>query len=82
MSVLIPILIGACAGWLASKIMDAKSSRVLLNIILGIIGGHLGNWIFNALNISIDSDWLGSIITSTLGAIILIWSFRFLFKKK
>ncbi|MDB4090943.1 GlsB/YeaQ/YmgE family stress response membrane protein [Crocinitomicaceae bacterium] len=82
MSVLIPILIGAFAGWLASKIMNAKSSRVLLNIILGIIGGHLGNWIFNALNISIDSDWLGSIITSTLGAIILIWGFRFLFKKK
>ena len=82
MSILIPVLIGACAGWLASKIMKAKSSRVLLNIILGIIGGHIGNWIFNILNISFESYWIGLIIASTLGAIILIWGFRLLIKKK
>lgn len=82
MGILIAVIIGAIAGWLASKIMKSSSNRALFNIILGIIGGYVGNWLFAYFNISAGSSWLGSIITSTVGAILLIIAARFLFKKK
>ena len=72
------VLIGAFAGWLAGRIMKSTSSGTVLNIILGIVGGYVGNWLFGILNISAEDGWLGSIITSTIGAIILIATFRFL----
>jgi len=77
----VSVLIGAFAGWLAGRIMKSNSGGTLLNIILGIVGGYVGNWLFGILNISTEDGWLGSIITSTIGAIILIAAFRFLKKK-
>jgi len=81
MGVLVSVLIGAVAGWLAGKIMKSKSGGALINIILGIVGGFVGNWLFDVLNLSSDGSWLGSITTSTIGAIILIAGFRYLRKK-
>lgn len=82
MGTLISVLLGAIAGWLASKIMKSKSGGILLNIILGILGGFVGNWVFDFLNVSVDGSWVGRIITATVGAILLIVGARFLLKKK
>ncbi|MCH2230107.1 MAG: GlsB/YeaQ/YmgE family stress response membrane protein [Crocinitomicaceae bacterium] len=82
METLISVLCGAIAGWLASKIMHSKSGGILLNIILGILGGYVGNWVFDLLNVSVENSWLGRIITATIGAILLIAGTRMLFKKK
>ena len=45
---------------------------VIVNLILGIIGGVLGGWVFSLLGISAGGI-LGSLITSTVGAILLLW---------
>ena len=82
MQLLIGVLIGAIAGWLAGKIMRLKSGGLLLNIILGIIGAFVGNWLFNALDITVKSTWLGSLVTATVGAVILIVLARVLFRKR
>ena len=50
--ILMAILIGAVAGWLAGIIMRSKGS-LLRNIILGIIGGFVGGFIFSLLHINI-----------------------------
>ena len=81
MGILVSVLIGATAGWLAGNIMKSNSGGLLMNILLGIVGGFVGNWIFGLLNLSSGGSWLGSIITSTVGAIILIAVVRY-FKKK
>ena len=81
MKILVSVLIGAIAGWLAVKMMKSKSGGVLVNILLGIIGGFVGNWLFDILNLSTNGGWLGSIITSTFGAISLIALLRYLRKK-
>ena len=44
----------------------------IVNVILGIIGGVLGGWVFSLLGISAGGI-LGSLITSTVGAILLLW---------
>ena len=66
------IIIGIVAGYLAGKIMRGGGFGVIVNLILGIIGGVLGGWEFSLLGISAGGI-LGSLITSTVGAILLLW---------
>ena len=79
MHILISVLIGAVAGWLASKLMKSTSNGLFFNIILGILGGYVGRWLFDFFNVSTGS-WLGTIITATIGAIILIATVRYFTK--
>ena len=66
------IIIGIVAGYLAGKIMRGGGFGVIVNLILGIIGGVLGGWVFSLLGISAGGI-LGSLITSTAGAFLLLW---------
>lgn len=65
------IIIGGVAGWLAEKFMHS-SMGVFMNIILGIVGAIVANFILSALTIQPLSGWLGYLITGFVGACILI----------
>ena len=41
------IIIGAIAGLIAGKAMKGGGFGLLINIILGIVGGLVGKWLFN-----------------------------------
>lgn len=72
MTILYVILIGAVAGWLAGVIMKGKGFGLLVNILLGILGAFVGDYLFGLLNISTGNDLIGSLITATVGAIVLV----------
>lgn len=74
------IIIGIIAGFAAGKIMRGGGFGCLVNLILGIIGGVLGGWLFGLLGIT-TSGIIGSLITATVGAIALLW-FSSLFSSK
>jgi len=76
--ILTSILVGAVAGWLASIIMGTKGG-VLRNIIIGIIGGFVGAFIFGLLQIT-WAGIIGTIVESLVGACVLIWIGRLIFK--
>lgn len=78
MGLVVALIIGGVAGWLASLIMGADTGGVVLNILLGIAGGFVGNWIFGLLNINPEGGWVGSILTATVGAVVLILLVRLL----
>ena len=40
------LLVGGIAGWLAGVIMKGKGQGLLMNIVVGIVGGAIGGWIF------------------------------------
>jgi uncharacterized membrane protein YeaQ/YmgE (transglycosylase-associated protein family) len=42
------------------------------NLIVGIIGSFIGGWLFSQLGVSAGAGILGSIITSTVGAAVLL----------
>ncbi|NLS05285.1 GlsB/YeaQ/YmgE family stress response membrane protein [Rhizobium sp. P32RR-XVIII] len=65
------IIIGGVAGWLAEKFMHS-SMGVFMNIILGIVGAIVANFILGVLTIQPLSGWLGYLITGFVGACILI----------
>ena len=49
--VIIFLLIGAVAGWLAGVIMRGGGFGLVGNIVVGIIGSLIGGWLFGLLGI-------------------------------
>lgn len=74
------IVIGALAGWLAEKVMQSNQG-LLTNIILGVIGAIVGNFLLSAFNI-VMLGWLGYLIAGFIGACALIAVSRLFGKKK
>lgn len=70
-NILLSVLTGAAAGWLASKIFKSKTDRFLINMILGMVGGFLGFWILDYYGIYLAGR-LGAFVTAVVGASILI----------
>lgn len=68
------IIIGAIAGWISSKIMgrDAQMGS-LANIVVGILGGGAGNWLFMKLFNATASGLIMQIIYAVIGAVILLF---------
>lgn len=74
MSLLLWIILGAVAGWLASAIMKTDASQGLLtDIILGILGSIAGGFIMNLLGYAGVSGFnLYSLVVAVVGACVLI----------
>ena len=66
------LIIGAIAGWLAGVIMKGGGFGMIGNIVVGIIGGVVGGFVFGLLGIS-AGGLIGSTITATAGAVILLF---------
>lgn len=75
MDLLYILVIGAVAGWLAGLIWKGGGFGLLWNIILGIVGSFVGGWLLGKLgvNVSIGSHTVSLIITSVIGAIVVLF---------
>ena len=71
------IIVGLIAGYIASLLQKGEGSGCLMNIIIGVIGGFLGSWIFSLVDLSPNS-WIGEIIVSIIGACIFLWFLKLL----
>ncbi|MCW5681628.1 MAG: GlsB/YeaQ/YmgE family stress response membrane protein [Xanthobacteraceae bacterium] len=70
---IILLIIGAVAGWLAGVIMKGFGFGLIGNIIVGIVGAAIASWLFPRLGISLGGGIVGSIIAATIGAVILLF---------
>ncbi|AKK09934.1 GlsB/YeaQ/YmgE family stress response membrane protein [Corynebacterium testudinoris] len=67
------IIIGGLAGWIASKIKGTDAQQgLLLNIIVGVIGGLLGGWLLSFFFDVAGGGIIFSFLTCLLGAVILL----------
>ena len=71
-SLLIFIIIGAIAGWLAGLIVSGFGFGLIGNIIVGIVGAFIAGWLLPRIAFSIGGGIIASIIHATIGAIILL----------
>jgi len=78
--ILIWLIIGAVAGWLAGLLVKGGGFGLIVDIIVGIVGAFIGGWLAGMAGISLGGGLLGSIITATLGAVVLLFVIR-LFKR-
>lgn len=69
------LLIGLISGWLAGMISRGGGFGIWGDLVTGVIGSFIGGYLFNLMGISAYGI-IGSIISSTVGAIVLLWVIR------
>ncbi len=75
-SLLIFLLIGGVAGWLAGVLVKGYGFGIVGNIIVGIVGAFLAGFIFPALGVSLGGGILAAVVHATIGAVILLLLLR------
>ncbi len=71
-SLLIFLLIGALAGWLAGVVVAGSGFGLLGNIAVGIVGAFVAGLVLPRFGLVIGSGFLGAVLHATVGAIILL----------
>ena len=74
MAVIVTLLIGAVAGWLAGVVVEGGGFGLLGNILVGIAGAFIAALLFPrlGLGLTLGGGLVGAIVTSALGAIVLL----------
>ncbi|MGA2568563.1 MAG: GlsB/YeaQ/YmgE family stress response membrane protein [Pseudolabrys sp.] len=75
MGVIVWIVIGLIAGWLATQILGGRGG-LFYNLAIGLVGAIVGGLLFEKLNLHVMPDFWGNLITATIGAVILLFVWR------
>lgn len=70
------LVVGLVAGWLAGLVMKGGGYGLFGNIILGIIGAFVGGFVASQVGFEGQAGLLGSILVAFAGAVILLWLIR------
>jgi uncharacterized membrane protein YeaQ/YmgE (transglycosylase-associated protein family) len=75
-ALIIFLIIGAIAGWLAGLIVKGYGFGLLGNIVVGIVGAFVAGLILPAIGLAFGGGILAAIIHATIGAVILLFLIR------
>jgi uncharacterized membrane protein YeaQ/YmgE (transglycosylase-associated protein family) len=71
-ALIIWLIIGAIAGWLAGLIVKGFGFGLIGNIVVGIIGAVIAGWLLPRIGIHLGAGFIGAIINAVIGAVILL----------
>ncbi len=77
MDLVLFLLIGLAAGWLAGQLVKRRGSGWVEDMIVGVIGALIGGFVFRLLGVSANG-LLGSLVSATVGAVILLYLLRYI----
>jgi uncharacterized membrane protein YeaQ/YmgE (transglycosylase-associated protein family) len=66
MSLIIFLLVGAIAGWLAGQIVRGYGFGLIGNIVVGIVGAFIAGWLFPRLGVALPFGTIGEILSAPL----------------
>lgn len=74
MGILLWIIFGGIAGWIASMIMNTDAEQgILLNVVVGIVGAVVGGWLMSVIgSTGVTGFNLYSFLVAIAGAVVLI----------
>jgi uncharacterized membrane protein YeaQ/YmgE (transglycosylase-associated protein family) len=73
MGILSWIVLGGIAGWIGSILINRTGEGVFRDIVLGIVGGVIGGWIFAALgSTGVTGFNLWSLFVAVVGAVVIL----------
>lgn len=75
-SVVVLLIVGALAGWLAGRIVTGYGFGLLGNVVVGIVGAFIAGLILPALGFGVGGGVLAAILHATIGAVILLFLIR------
>ena len=78
MGIVVWIVVGGIAGFVASKVLTGKGMGLLWDIVAGILGAFLGGWLAGLVGISVSPGTftVGGLVSAFVGAVILLLVFR------
>jgi uncharacterized membrane protein YeaQ/YmgE (transglycosylase-associated protein family) len=71
-ALIILLIVGAIAGWLAGLIVKGYGLGLIGNIVVGIVGAFIASWLLPRIGIVIGGGVIAAIINATIGAVILL----------
>ena len=71
-ALLVILIVGAVAGWLAGLIVRGMGFGLIGNIVVGIVGAFIAGWLLPRIGIVIGGGMIASIINATIGAVVLL----------
>ena len=74
------LVIGAVAGWLAGQIVKGYGFGLVGNIVVGIIGALIAGWLLPLIGFAVGGGIIAAIINAVIGAVIPLFVIG-LFKK-
>ena len=74
------ILVGALAGFLAGKVMTGHGLGLIWDIVVGILGAFVGAWLAGLIGIGV-SNIVMEVVVAFVGACMLLFLFRMAFRR-
>ncbi len=71
MYLIIFLLVGLVAGWLASVLVRGRGLGLIADLVVGVIGAFLGGFLLRAVGLA-AFGLIGSVIQATIGAVVLL----------
>ena len=66
------IVVGGLAGLLADLFVGGIKVGLVGAIVVGVLGAFVGGWLFGLLSITVGAGFVGDVITSLVGAVVLL----------
>jgi uncharacterized membrane protein YeaQ/YmgE (transglycosylase-associated protein family) len=75
-SLLVIIVVGLIAGWLAGQVMQGSGFGLVGDLIVGLLGALIGDWLLPRLNVHLGVGIVSLIVNAFIGAIVLLLILR------
>ncbi len=79
-NLLMVIVVGIVAGWLAGKIQKGRGFGLLGDLVIGVLGSVFGSWLFWQLGLY-TYGFLGNVIVAVVGALVILYVFGLIVKR-
>jgi uncharacterized membrane protein YeaQ/YmgE (transglycosylase-associated protein family) len=72
MALIVWLIVGGIAGWLAGHLVRGAGFGLIGNIVLGVIGSLVAGWLLPRIGIFSDGGFVAEIIDAAIGAVIVL----------
>jgi uncharacterized membrane protein YeaQ/YmgE (transglycosylase-associated protein family) len=77
-SLLVILLVGIVAGWLAGRVMEGGGFGLIGDLLVGLVGAFIGDWLLPKLGIHLGAGIVALILNAFIGAVVLLLILRLL----
>jgi uncharacterized membrane protein YeaQ/YmgE (transglycosylase-associated protein family) len=71
-SLLVIVIVGIVAGWLAGRVMAGGGFGLIGDLVVGLIGAFIGDWLLPRLGIHLGTGIVALILNAFIGAVVLL----------
>ena len=71
-SIIVILVVGIVAGFLAGQIVRGAGFGLIGDLVVGILGAFVGDWLFPRFGLHLGTGLVSAIINATLGAVVLL----------